>query len=76
LYWESFSMISSFDDVTVPSAYTRFPKEIVTVSERWLRTRFTDLRYYHSVAKGGHFAALEQPEIFVDEVRAGIRALS
>jgi pimeloyl-ACP methyl ester carboxylesterase len=69
-------MISSFDDVAVPSAYTRFPKEIVTVSERWLRTRFTDLRYYHSVAKGGHFAALEQPEIFVDEVRAGIRALS
>ena len=76
LYWESFSMISSFDEVTVPSAYTRFPDEIINVSERWLRTRFTDLRYYNGVAKGGHFAALEQPQIFVDEVRAGIRALS
>ena len=76
LYWESFSMISSFDQVAVPSAYTRFPKEIVKVSERWLRTRFTDLRYYHAVAKGGHFAALEQPQIFVDEMRASIRALT
>jgi epoxide hydrolase len=75
LYWESFAMISSFDEVALPSAYSSFPKEIVNVSERWLRTRFTDLRYYGAVAKGGHFAALEQPEIFVDEVRAGIRAL-
>ncbi|TAM65672.1 epoxide hydrolase [Mycobacterium sp.] len=76
LYWESFSTISSFEEVTVPSAYTRFPKEIVNVSERWLRTRFTDLRYYHGVNRGGHFAALEQPGVFVDEVRSGIRALS
>lgn len=76
LYWESFSMISSFDEVAAPSAYTRFPKEIINVSERWLRTRFTDLRYYHGVNRGGHFAALEQPGVFVDEVRSGIRALS
>lgn len=76
LYWESFSMISAFQEVAVPSAYTQFPKEIVNVSERWLRTRFTDLRYYHAVTKGGHFAALEQPQIFVDEIRAAIRALT
>jgi epoxide hydrolase len=76
LYWESFSTMSSFDEISVPAAYTRFPNEIVNVSERWLRTRFTDLRYYSIVAKGGHFAALEQPQIFVDEVRAGIRALA
>jgi pimeloyl-ACP methyl ester carboxylesterase len=76
LYWESFSTMSSFEEVSAPSAYTRFPQEIINVSERWLRTRFTDLRYYNIVAKGGHFAALEQPEIFVEEVRAGIRALT
>ena len=40
----------------------------------WLRTRFTDLRYYSTASNGGHFAVLEQPEIFVDEVRAAIRA--
>jgi pimeloyl-ACP methyl ester carboxylesterase len=76
LYWESFSMIGSYDEVAVPSAYTSFPKEIVNTSERWLRTRFTDLRYYNDVEKGGHFAALEQPDIFVNEVRSGIRALT
>lgn len=76
LYWESLAAMNSFDEVAIPCAYTRFPREIVNVSERWLRTRFTDLRYYGSAAKGGHFAALEQPDIFVDEVRAGINALA
>jgi pimeloyl-ACP methyl ester carboxylesterase len=75
LYWESMVGFGSFGEVAVPSAYTAFPKEIVTTSERWLRTRFTGLRYYNSVTKGGHFAALEQPEIFVDEVRAAIKSL-
>jgi pimeloyl-ACP methyl ester carboxylesterase len=56
-------------------AYSLFPKELFWVSERWLRTRFTDLRYYHQTERGGHFAALEQPDIFVQEVRDGIQAL-
>jgi pimeloyl-ACP methyl ester carboxylesterase len=38
-------------------------------------TRFTDLRYYHHAERGGHFAAFEQPEIFVQEVRDSIRAV-
>jgi epoxide hydrolase len=59
----------------VPSAYSLFPEELCWISERWLRTRFTDLRYYHPVGHGGHFAAFEQPEIFTREVRNGIRAL-
>lgn len=75
LYWESMASFGGFGEVAVPSAYTAFPKEIVTTSERWLRTRFTDLRYYGCASKGGHFAAMEQPEIFVDEIRAAIKAL-
>jgi len=75
LYWESFPNPVT-DNVTVPSAYSLFPEELFWVSERWLRTRFTELRYYHQTERGGHFAALEQPEIFVREVRAGIRALN
>jgi pimeloyl-ACP methyl ester carboxylesterase len=74
LYWESFRA-QMVDEVTVPSAYSLFPEELFVVSERWLRTRFTDLRYYHPTERGGHFAAFEQPEIFVREVREGIRAL-
>ena len=60
----------------LPTAYSQFPEEIFAFSERWLRTRFADLRYYHALPRGGHFAAFEQPELFVEEVRAGLRALS
>jgi len=74
LYWESFRS-KVVDNVHVPSAYSLFPEELFAVSERWLRTRFTDLRYYHQTERGGHFAAFEQPDVFVREVRAGIRAL-
>jgi len=42
----------------------------------WIAEKvFVDLRYYHAVAKGGHFAALEQPAIFTEEVRAAFRAI-
>jgi hypothetical protein len=62
--------------VTVPSGYTQFPKEIYQVSERWLRTRYTDLRYFHTQQRGGHFAAVERPAEFVTEVRAAVRAMT
>ena len=58
-----------------PSAYSRFPADNVALSERWARTRYTDLRYYGTPQRGGHFAAYENPAGFVTEVRAGLRAL-
>ena len=76
LHWHSLtSSLRSFDEVPVPSAYSRFPAD-VALSERWARTRFTDLRYYGTPAHGGHFAAYEVPGEFVAEVRTGLRALS
>ena len=54
-----------------PSAYSRFPADNVGLSERWARTRYTDLRYYGAPQRGGHFAAYEAPGEFVGEVRAG-----
>ena len=75
LYWESFKKaLSEFTAVDCPAAYSVY-KDIFTLSERWARTRFSNLRYYNRLAKGGHFAAFEQPESFVREVRAGFRAL-
>jgi pimeloyl-ACP methyl ester carboxylesterase len=77
LYWESFSAeftAPRLPQVPVPAAYTRFPEEIVLLSERLARSRFPDLRYYNRAERGGHFAALEAPDLFVAEVRAGIRA--
>ncbi len=58
-----------------PTAYVAYPREIFRLSERLARTRFTDLRYYARPERGGHFAALEVPETFLAEVRAGVRAL-
>jgi pimeloyl-ACP methyl ester carboxylesterase len=72
LYWESFHSTNT-DPVDVPSGVSVFPKEIFRPSQRWVETRFTDLRYYNERDKGGHFAAFEQPDAFVDEVRAFFR---
>jgi pimeloyl-ACP methyl ester carboxylesterase len=74
LYWESFST-PNMDAVEVPSGISVFPYDIIQLSERWARNRFTDLRYYHALEKGGHFAAFEQPAIFTDEVRAFFRTV-
>jgi hypothetical protein len=76
LYWHSLaSSVGSIDEVPTPSAYSRFPADNVALSERWARTRYTDLRYYGTPARGGHFAAYEAPDEFVAEVRAGLHAL-
>jgi pimeloyl-ACP methyl ester carboxylesterase len=68
LYWESMHELNT-DPVTVPTGCSIFPKEIVRNSRRWLETRFTDIRFWGEPDRGGHFAAFEQPEIFVDQVR-------
>jgi epoxide hydrolase len=76
LYWHSLaSSVGSFDEVPAPSAYSRFPADNVALSERCAQTRYTDLRYYGTPERGGHFAAYEAPGEFVAEVRAGVRAL-
>jgi len=52
-----------------------FPKEIVTPVRRWMQTQYTDIRHWREMPKGGHFAAFEQPGLFVDELRGYFRAL-
>jgi pimeloyl-ACP methyl ester carboxylesterase len=74
MYWESFAQ-REVGTVEVPTGVSVFPREIFPVSERWTRHRFPDLRYYAEPEHGGHFAAMEQPEVFVNEVRAAFRAL-
>jgi pimeloyl-ACP methyl ester carboxylesterase len=74
LYWESFES-ASLDPVSVPAGISVFPHEIFRTSERWARNRFTDLRHFNALAKGGHFAAWEQPATFVDEVRTFFRTV-
>jgi pimeloyl-ACP methyl ester carboxylesterase len=68
LYWESFRR-NREAPVAVPAGISVFPKEIARPARRWVEHRFTDLRYWGTPARGGHFAAFEQPELFVAEVR-------
>jgi pimeloyl-ACP methyl ester carboxylesterase len=57
----------------VPTGCSIFPKEVLVISRRWAEQRFTDLRYWNELDRGGHFAAFEQPDLFVDEVRSFFR---
>ena len=59
----------------MPYALSVFPHDINPVPERWIRDQEPDLVYYNLLDRGGHFAAMEVPELFVAEVRAGFRAL-
>jgi pimeloyl-ACP methyl ester carboxylesterase len=74
LYWESFTSVGE-EPVDVPTGISVFPKEIVRVSRRWAERRFSDLRFFSEPEKGGHFAAFEQPERFVEDVRAFFRTV-
>jgi len=74
LYWESLSRFRGAAPITVPAGCSIFPAEIYRPSRRWAEPLFTDLRYWNELDKGGHFAAFEQPEAFIAEVRAAFGA--
>ena len=79
LYWESIGQVNEWisgavcDTVDVPTGCSIFPKELQRPSRRWAEKRFLDIRYWNEPARGGHFAAFEQPELFVEEVRSFFR---
>jgi pimeloyl-ACP methyl ester carboxylesterase len=79
LYWESIRLVSSWftrattDTVDVPTGCSIFPREVPRASRRWAEHRYTDIRHWHELDRGGHFAAFEQPALFVDEVRSFFR---
>jgi hypothetical protein len=70
LYWESFGGVDLRSPVTVPSAVSVFPAEMAKSPRAWVEARYTDLRYWNVLPTGGHFASLEVPGDFVDELRA------
>jgi epoxide hydrolase len=76
LYWESFDgsfLEGGGGPISVPTGCSIFPKEIVRISRRWAESRFSDIRYWNELDRGGHFAAFEQPELFVNELRSFFR---
>lgn len=79
-YWENNNNNFSSEhqktkDIKVPVAISVFPHEIYQAPESWSRAAYPSLYYYHKAAKGGHFAAWEQPQIFTEELRAAFKSL-
>lgn len=78
LYWESFGTAFSGDGpktVSMPAGCSIFPKEIVPTPRSWAEQRYTNIVYWNELDKGGHFAAFEQPELFVQELVSCFRLM-
>jgi pimeloyl-ACP methyl ester carboxylesterase len=74
LYWESFAKVNR-DAVEAPAGISLFAKEIFRCSRRWAEARFRNLIHWREFDQGGHFAALERPEVLVNEIRECFRPL-
>jgi pimeloyl-ACP methyl ester carboxylesterase len=61
--------------VSVPVAVSVFPDELYQVPRSWAEEAYPNLIHYNKLDKGGHFAAWEQPQLYSEEVRAGLRSL-
>ena len=75
LYWESFGGGGGTGMIETPTGCSIFPKEIFRCSRRWADKRYSNIIHWNELDKGGHFAAFEQPELFVGEVRDCFRSM-
>jgi len=75
IYWENRSGTFAGPKLTLPVAVTVFPRDIPLLPRSWIEDTYSNLIHYGEADRGGHFAALEQPEILVSEVRTGLRTL-
>jgi pimeloyl-ACP methyl ester carboxylesterase len=79
LYWERLNSggfgFFNVRGVSIPVAVSAFPDDLYQAPRSWAERAYPKLIYYNKLDKGGHFAAWEQPKLFVEEVRAGFRSL-
>ena len=75
LYWEYKGGFFNAKGVKIPVAVTVFPSEQYEAPRSWTERAYPKLIHYNRVDKGGHFAAWEQPRIFVDELRAAFKSV-
>jgi pimeloyl-ACP methyl ester carboxylesterase len=60
--------------VEIPTGVARYPKEILRFPRAWVEQRY-NVTHWAVMPRGGHFAAMEQPELFVDDLRAFFRTV-
>jgi pimeloyl-ACP methyl ester carboxylesterase len=80
LYWDTAHNLPAggfFDvrGIKIPVAVSAFAEEIYQAPKSWAEKAYPKLIHYNSFPKGTHFAAWEQPKLFVDEMRASFKSL-
>jgi len=73
LYWESFGKFTD-DKVELPTGIASFPKDVIQSPRSWCEKVY-NITHWTNMPAGGHFAAFEQPKLFVDDVRAFFRTI-
>ncbi|GAA4606298.1 pimeloyl-ACP methyl ester carboxylesterase [Actinoplanes octamycinicus] len=77
IYWESAQPQpgagGTLPEIKVPVGFSAFPGEIFQAPRSWVAAAYPTLNYYNQPARGGHFAAWEEPELFAAELRAAFR---
>ncbi len=74
LYYESRRDRSRRDRVEVPTAIAVFPGEIFFSPRKWVETRY-NVQQWTEMPSGGHFAAMEEPRLLVEDVRKFVRTV-
>lgn len=75
LYWENKLAFFAPKNIGIPVAVSVFPDEIYAAPKSWAQKAFPKLIHFNRLARGGHFAAWEQPMTFTAELRAAFRQL-
>jgi pimeloyl-ACP methyl ester carboxylesterase len=75
IYWENKYGFFSPQGVTIPVVVSAFPDELYQVPRSWAEKAYPNMVYYKKHSKGGHFAAWEQPELLVEDIREGFKSL-
>jgi pimeloyl-ACP methyl ester carboxylesterase len=75
LYWENKLPFFDPNNLSIPVAVSAFPDELYQAPRSWAERAYPKLIHYNKLDKGGHFAAWEQPQLFVEELRAGFKSL-
>lgn len=75
IYWENSSGTLAGPKLSLPVAVTVFPRDIPRLPRSWIEDTYQQLIHYGEADRGGHFAALEEPDILIEEIRTGLRSL-
>jgi len=75
IYWENKFAFFTPKYVGIPVAVSAFPDEVVQIPRTWAEQAYPKLFYYQKHEKGGHFAAWEQSQLFVEDLRSAFKLL-